>query len=161
MQIFSWSVRTADARLRLSSLKTEIAAIAEKLPRIAAFKAVEEAKATDRWKDRTGKTRGSIRARQVSAYKWRFIAGGMSSLLNYGSGLQGPKGSKYTIRPRAIGGMLRFYWQKIGQNVEFKKVSHPGVPKTLFVNKAKIAAEDLMMTEMFSEINEAIRTHNR
>lgn len=161
VQIFSWSVKTTDARIRLAALKVEIQAIGENLPRLAAFKAVEEAKATDRWKDRTGRTRGSIEATRGGKYTWRFRAGGVSEYLNYGTGLQGPKGSKYTIRPRSPGGMLRFFWEKIGQRVEFKKVSHPGVPKTLFIGKAKMKAEDYMLDQMSVQLNDAIRTHNR
>lgn len=42
---------------------------------------------------------------------------------------------RHVIKPRRRGGMLRFYWEKIGQDVAFPKVNHPGMKGTRFLVK--------------------------
>lgn len=59
------------------------------------------------------------------------VTGSMGSDLNYaaavedGSGLYGPRRSKYVIRPRNAK-RLRFYWRKVGRVVSLPIVHHPG-----------------------------------
>lgn len=59
------------------------------------------------------------------------VAGSVGSDLNYaaavegGSGLYGPRRSKYPIRPRNAK-RLRFYWRKVGRVVSLPVVHHPG-----------------------------------
>lgn len=46
---------------------------------------------------------------------------------------QGAK--RHVIVPRRRGGMLRFYWEKVGEDVIFPKVNHPGMKGTKFLVK--------------------------
>ena len=48
-----------------------------------------------------------------------------ASAVEGGSGLWGPRHSKYTIRP-VRKKMLRFFWRKVGHVVVLEKVRHPG-----------------------------------
>lgn len=46
--------------------------------------------------------------------------------VNSGSGLYGPRASKYTIRPHPPKRYLRFFWRKMGRTVFLERVRHPG-----------------------------------
>lgn len=46
----------------------------------------------------------------------------------------------HVIQPRGSGYPLRFFWEKIGQNVAFMKVNHPGGKKNDFVRESVRAA---------------------
>ena len=78
----------------------------------------------------TGNLARSIRARGPFIRFGR-VAGEVGSELNYasavegGSGLYGPRASKYPIRPRNAK-RLRFYWRKVGRVVSLPIVHHPG-----------------------------------
>lgn len=48
----------------------------------------------------------------------------------------------HEIKPRNPDGMLRFYWEKVGARVAFKRVSHPGGEATRFVQESIYAAID-------------------
>jgi hypothetical protein len=78
----------------------------------------------------TGALAASLRVRGPFLEFGR-VAGSVGSDLAYsaavegGSGLYGPKRSKYPIYPvRAK--KLRFYWRKVGRVVSLPRVSHPG-----------------------------------
>jgi hypothetical protein len=49
--------------------------------------------------------------------------------------------SPHEIRARG-NGMLRFFWEKVGANVAFRKVSHPGTKRNPFVQESLRAAAD-------------------
>ena len=42
----------------------------------------------------------------------------------------------HDIRPRRPGGMLRFYWNRVGRVVHFKRVRHPGIGGTPYLTSA-------------------------
>jgi hypothetical protein len=153
------TTRTSAARRALFILRTEIDALAATLPERAAEMAVTRASATTDWKDKSGKTRGTIRARPVGPYRWRFVARGASVFLNDGTGLYGKRGSKYPIVPKTEGGFLRF--QVRGQWVTAKRVMHPGIKATHFVDKARDDAEVFMMSDLALQLNSVIAAHNR
>lgn len=46
----------------------------------------------------------------------------------------------HIIRPRRSGGMLRFYWERVGHEVSFRSVRHPGVGATPFLTSAMYSA---------------------
>lgn len=48
--------------------------------------------------------------------------------VEYGTGLFGPSGAKYPIRPKKPGGMLRWTDRSTGDTVYAKAVMHPGSP---------------------------------
>lgn len=47
---------------------------------------------------------------------------------------------RHVIRPRNAGGMLVFFWDKVGYVVRFKKVNHPGTKANRFVQDSLRAA---------------------
>lgn len=55
---------------------------------------------------------------------------------NSGSGLQGPRGSKYPITPKGKGYPLRFYWARKKVWVSTYRVMHPGVKASHFLEVA-------------------------
>lgn len=67
----------------------------------------------------------------------------------YGSGLHSTRGPKETYpivprrgtRGRKGKGALYFYWEKMGQTFVGKKVDHPGVEATGYIDKAKKEAQ--------------------
>lgn len=48
--------------------------------------------------------------------------------------------SAHVIRPRNPGGLLVFYWAKVGRIVHFKSVNHPGTRANRFVQESVHAA---------------------
>lgn len=42
----------------------------------------------------------------------------------------------HKIYPRRVGGRLRFYWDLVGADVQFRSVNHPGVGATPFMTSA-------------------------
>lgn len=146
--------KTARARSALFVLKTEIDAIAATVPERSAQMAVTRAQATDDWQNRTGKTRKSIRAKQVSAYRWRFVAGGASLWLNDGTGIYGPRGTPIVpVHATALRFKIGGHW------ISTKSVK--GIKPTHFVDKARDDAEAFFMTEMAQQLNAVIAAHNR
>lgn len=53
----------------------------------------------------------------------------------FGTGLEGPHKSKYKIEPKSEP-VLSFHWDKIGQDVAFEYVWHPGVKAKHFIEHA-------------------------
>ena len=78
----------------------------------------------------TGRLASSLRTRGPFMEFGR-VTGSVGSDLPYaaavegGSGLHGPRRSKYVIRPNRAK-MLKFYWRKVGRVVVLPKVNHPG-----------------------------------
>lgn len=78
----------------------------------------------------TGRLAGSLRTRGPFMEFGR-VVGSVGSDLPYaaavegGSGLYGPRRSKYVIRPNRAK-MLKFYWRRVGRVVVLPKVNHPG-----------------------------------
>lgn len=60
--------------------------------------------------------------------------------VEYGTGLWGPKKSKYPIVPKKPGGWLRWIDPKTGKEVFARKVMHPGSPGRYMVSKGGDAA---------------------
>lgn len=78
----------------------------------------------------TGRLAASLRTKGPFMEFGR-VSGSVGSELNYssavegGSGLYGPKRSKYPIYPRRAR-RLKFFWRKVGHVVSLPKVNHPG-----------------------------------
>jgi len=68
-----------------------------------------------------------VRVQNAAKYAWA---------QDQGSGLHGPRASKYRITPKNPGGLLRFFWRKKGRWVTLRFVNHPGVPATHFLEVA-------------------------
>jgi hypothetical protein len=156
--MYTMSVKLGPALARLKHLRDEFEELAMTLPEQAAEMAIVKAKSTTLWQDRTHQTRDSIRKQYVTPTRWRFIAWGASEVLNYGSGEHGRRGAKYPITARS-GGFLRFIWH--GQTVFRKRVMHPGVKPTHFIDSAVSDAEAFMMSELSFRLNGIINAHNR
>lgn len=88
----------------------------------------------------TGVLAASIRAKGPFLDFGR-VKGTVGSELNYssavegGSGLYGPKRSKYPIYPRRAK-RLKFYWRKVGRVVSLPKVNHPGQRGKRYLERA-------------------------
>jgi hypothetical protein len=156
---FDITIKSGAARSKLLTLRAEFDAIAAKLPGEAAEMAAAEARSTTAFKDRTGKTRGSIKARQMTPYKWRFVAGGTSWFHNYGTGEAGVRGARYPIVPRDPNGFLVFK-DRAGRWNRRKMVMHPGVPRTEFVDHAVDHADFFFELESMRRILAVIAAHN-
>lgn len=82
---------------------------------------------------KTGRVRANIKSEKRAANSrrvaYRVMAGDNRSILEH----QGAR--RHIIVPRRRGGMLRFYWEKIGEDVAFPAVNHPGMKGTKFLVK--------------------------
>lgn len=152
------TTRATKAWVAIGTLRQAFTAMAATLPEKASQMAVSEAKSTTLFGG-TGRTKSTIKASQVGTYRWRFIAGGASPYLNYGTGESGPKHAKYPITTKRPGGLLRFEWH--GVEVLAKKVMHPGVQPTRFVDHAVNEAKFIMMSRLSVELDQMIRAHNQ
>lgn len=87
-----------------------------------------------------GTLAGSIQ-RQGPFMEFGMVSGNVGSDLDYaaavegGSGLYGPRRSKYVIRPRSKT-YLKFYWRKVGHIVRLRQVNHPGQRGKGYLRKA-------------------------
>jgi hypothetical protein len=133
------------ASVDLSKARTRMALRARAM-RDVAYRPLEQiaddaaalAQATEAWKDKTGKTRNSIRAvGGPGSNSSSVIARGAAVFLEAGTGKYGPLGHAYVINAKP-GGMLHF---RIGGRwVSAKRVVHPGIKATHFMRDA---AEDM------------------
>lgn len=153
-ELFTIHFRTAAFRSRLFILRTEFAALASTLPELGAQTAVDKAKATTSWKDRTGNTRKAIRARPIGPHRWRFSAGGKSLWLNQGTGIYGPHNTPIVPTHAKF---LRF---TIGNRLFFRR-SVKGQKATHFVDKARDQAEVFIHAEATSRLQSIIQAFNR
>ena len=82
---------------------------------------------------KTGRVKGSIDVQQITVNSQRVRYAVLAS--NEHSVLEHQGARKHVIKPRRRGGMLRFYWEKIGEDVAFPMVNHPGMKGTKFLVK--------------------------
>lgn len=112
----------------------------------SAVKATEaSAKATTRFHDRTGETRGSIRGEIQGFGRGRVIAGGASRLLEEGT-------VPHTIVGRPL---LRFV--VAGQVLFRRSVKHPGTAARPFMSEARAVGEQTAAYGAEYFVSEAIR----
>lgn len=83
---------------------------------------------------KTGRLRSTIRIEQEADATTSVIAGRAGETPYLGYQLYGA--APHVIRPRSSNGMLRFYWEKMGAHVAFRRVSHPGSKATRFVQES-------------------------
>lgn len=86
---------------------------------------------------KTGELRSTIRTEDDSPAV-NVMAGRAGQTPQLGYQMEGT--SPHTITPRGPGYPLRFFWEKVGQNVAFMSVSHPGGKKNDFVRESIRAA---------------------
>lgn len=149
---------TVKARAAIAILRAEVDAMAMSLPERAAQMAVTKARGTSLFNDRSGQTRGSIRAEQISQYRTRFHAAGASLFVNAGTGLHGPKASRYPIVAKNVP-LLKF--QVAGRWVSKREVSHTGQKATHFIDRAIEEAESFMLSDLSFQLSGIIAAHNR
>lgn len=102
------------------------------------------AKSTPKWRDRTGETRGSIRA-TYGVRTGKVVAGGASLFLENGT-------RAHVIRGNPL---LRFVVN--GETVFRRMVRHPGTRATHFMQDAKIAGEAAARLHVEHYVSEAVR----
>lgn len=101
--------------------------------RESAQEAADIARASNAWKDQSGKTRNSIRPVMRGAFRSAVTARGAAVFLESGTGKYGPKGTAYVIRARNAKA-LRFV---VGGVTLFRRsVLHPGIKPTHFMYSA-------------------------
>lgn len=83
---------------------------------------------------KTGRLRSTIRIEQDDDATTSVIAGRAGETPYLGYQMYGA--APHVIRPRSSNGMLRFYWEKVGAQVAFRRVSHPGSKATRFVQES-------------------------
>jgi hypothetical protein len=86
---------------------------------------------------KTGELRSTIRTEDDGA-DVNVMAGRAGATPQLGYQMNGT--SPHVIRPKGTGYPLRFFWEKVGQNVAFMKVNHPGGKKNDFVRESIRAA---------------------
>jgi hypothetical protein len=86
---------------------------------------------------KTGELRGTIRTEDSGA-DVNVMAGRAGQTPQLGYQMYGT--APHTIVPKGPGYPLRFFWAKIGQNVAFMSVSHPGGKRNDFVRESIRAA---------------------
>lgn len=88
-----------------------------------------------------------IPVHRIRTPKGRGFQSGVATQTEYaphvesGTGLYGPKGAKYEIRPRTPGGYLRWVDPRTGREVFAKRVMHPGSPGAHMVATAAALVE--------------------
>jgi hypothetical protein len=130
-------------------LMDRIRTVAEESFRLGARQALSELRANPPFKTRTGRLIKSTRADVISGglsltVKIRASAP-YASYLEHGT-------DPHVIRPRGIGGLLTFYWNKVGSVVHFKKVNHPGTKATHFLRKTRDRAIALGRAELANRL---------
>lgn len=144
----SATVKADGAILALERLRDQLAThVAYALKETARY-AEKQAKYTRLFEDKTGQLRQATRAEFVSS-QWRsFIINETSYAHHVEHGTE-----PHTIR--AINApKLRFFWEKIGQDVEFDAVHHPGTKARPFFK----AAGSLGETFLSNRLSRAVRS---
>lgn len=118
------------AREGLTLLSVAIQSAAHTALRMAIEVAEADAKRTTLWKDRTNKTRDSIKA-TIGPERGKVTARGASHFLEYGT-------RAHEIAARRVQ-FLRFMVN--GQTVFRRRVHHPGTSKRPFMHEARERAE--------------------
>lgn len=69
--------------------------------------------------------------------------------------------SAYEIRPRRKGGYLRFYWARIGKTVYARKVTHPKMKATKFIDRAQLQLNKVAQTVCDFHVLNAVKDLSR
>lgn len=112
------------------------------------------ARATSAFKDRSGGTRKSIQALPgPGLFSARVRARGAAVFLESGTGKYGIRGSAYPIQARG-GGFLAF--SSGGRTVFARRVMHPGIKPTHFLENAAEAERPKFIAACIAAIHDAL-----
>lgn len=81
--------------------------------------------------------------------------------VEHGTGLWGPKHAKYPIVPKKPGGVLAFYWGKVGRVVFLSRVMHPGAKGQPMIAPAVMAALAAWPSYMEPELERFMAEYRR
>lgn len=148
-------VDCSEARRRMQARAHAVRDVARVPLLEAADRAAEKAEATTAWKDKSGRTRRSIRPMPgPGPNASSVVAKGAAPFLEAGTGRYGLRGQDYVIVPRNAK-MLRF--RVAGRWVFAKRVVHPGIHATHFMRDAGEATRPFFVMACQRELAKVLR----